>query len=219
MPDPVSPPPATLPVVDVSERVVRPRGKRLGFPTLIAGLAAIAVIVVAAVLLLNRRGAPDAASAPPASQHVAQPPVAPPSSASPSAPSAAQPAQAGGGLETGIVTLRPVWVRVLVDGERAVERELRGNERIPLRAQRTIAIRAGDAGALRVLIAGRDQGTLGRDGEVVAFEDTEAGVASAKAAGVRCIALAGTLPPVRLAQADEIVDAIDEPLLRRLLEP
>ena len=36
-------------------------GKRLGFPTLIAGLAAIAVIVVAAVFLLNRRGAPDAA--------------------------------------------------------------------------------------------------------------------------------------------------------------
>ena len=53
----------------------------------------------------------------------------------------------------------------------------------------------------------------------MAFEDTEAGVASAKAAGVRCIALAGTLPRARLAQADEIVDAIDEPLLRRLLEP
>ena len=28
-------------------------------------------------------------------------------------------------------------------------------------------IRAGDAGALRVMIAGQDQGTLGRDGEVV----------------------------------------------------
>ena len=55
--------------------------------------------------------------------------------------------------------------------------------------------------------------------EVVAFEDTEAGVASAKAADVRCIALAGTLPHARLAQADEIVDAIDEQLLRRLLEP
>jgi beta-phosphoglucomutase-like phosphatase (HAD superfamily) len=56
-------------------------------------------------------------------------------------------------------------------------------------------------------------------GEVVAFEDTEAGVASAKAAGVRCIALAATLPRARLAHADEIVEAIDEPLLHRLLEP
>jgi beta-phosphoglucomutase-like phosphatase (HAD superfamily) len=68
-------------------------------------------------------------------------------------------------------------------------------------------------------------GLLGRHasglvpGEVVAFEDTEAGVASAKAAGVRCVALAGTLPRARLRQADEIVETIDEPLLRRLLEP
>ena len=53
--------------------------------------------------------------------------------------------------------------------------------------------------------------------EVTAFEDTEAGVLSAKAAGLRCIALARTLPPDRLAAADEIVDAIDEPLLRRAI--
>ena len=53
--------------------------------------------------------------------------------------------------------------------------------------------------------------------EVVAFEDTEAGVASAKSAGVRCIALARTLPPERLRLADEIVDTIDEALLHRLL--
>ena len=53
--------------------------------------------------------------------------------------------------------------------------------------------------------------------EVVAFEDTEAGVASAKAAGLSCLALSGTLPPERLAQADELVSAIDVPLIRRLL--
>jgi beta-phosphoglucomutase-like phosphatase (HAD superfamily) len=56
-----------------------------------------------------------------------------------------------------------------------------------------------------------------RPDEVVAFEDTEAGVASAKSAGVRCIALARTLPPERLRLADEIVAAVDESLLRRLL--
>jgi len=54
--------------------------------------------------------------------------------------------------------------------------------------------------------------------EVVAFEDTEAGVASAKGAGLRCIALARTLPPERLAAADEIVAAIDADLLRRVLD-
>jgi beta-phosphoglucomutase len=53
--------------------------------------------------------------------------------------------------------------------------------------------------------------------EVVAFEDTEAGVASAKAAGLRCIAVLGTLPAARLAEADEIAEQIDIALLERLL--
>ena len=58
-----------------------------------------------------------------------------------------------------------------------------------------------------------------RPDEVVAFEDTEAGVASAKAAGLRCLAVLGTLAPERLAAADEIVPAIDVGLMRRLLAP
>lgn len=53
--------------------------------------------------------------------------------------------------------------------------------------------------------------------DAIAIEDTEAGVLSAKAAGMRCVAVRGTLPPARLAAADEIVAALDEPLLRRLL--
>ena len=59
---------------------------------------------------------------------------------------------------------------------------------------------------------------LGLDAaEAVAFEDTEAGIAAAKAAGLRCIAVRGTLPDDRLAAADELVDAIDVALLERLL--
>ena len=54
-------------------------------------------------------------------------------------------------------------------------------------------------------------------GEVIVLEDTEAGIASAKAAGMRCIAVLGTLKPERLAAADEIVPAIDVALMRRLL--
>jgi len=53
--------------------------------------------------------------------------------------------------------------------------------------------------------------------DVVAFEDTEAGVASAKGAGTRCIAVLGTQPPERLAAADELVEAIDVALMRDLL--
>jgi beta-phosphoglucomutase len=55
--------------------------------------------------------------------------------------------------------------------------------------------------------------------DVLVFEDTEAGITSAKDAGVRCIAVRGTLPDERLAGAgaDELVDAIDVELMRRLL--
>jgi beta-phosphoglucomutase len=51
----------------------------------------------------------------------------------------------------------------------------------------------------------------------VAFEDTEAGVSSAKDAGLYCVAVRGTLPEDRLARADELVDAIDVALVERLL--
>jgi beta-phosphoglucomutase-like phosphatase (HAD superfamily) len=53
--------------------------------------------------------------------------------------------------------------------------------------------------------------------DVVAFEDTESGVASAKAAGLRCVALVGTHPPDRLGRADELVDAIDVAVMRQIV--
>jgi beta-phosphoglucomutase-like phosphatase (HAD superfamily) len=53
--------------------------------------------------------------------------------------------------------------------------------------------------------------------EAVAFEDTEAGVASAKAAGLRCIAVTGTHPPDRLRLADELVAALDVDVLSAVL--
>jgi HAD superfamily hydrolase (TIGR01509 family) len=56
-----------------------------------------------------------------------------------------------------------------------------------------------------------------RADEVVVFEDTEAGIASAKGAGMSCIAVLGTLAPERLAAADEVVERIDVSLLQRLL--
>jgi beta-phosphoglucomutase len=53
--------------------------------------------------------------------------------------------------------------------------------------------------------------------EVAVLEDTEAGVAAAKAAGMHVVALLGTLAPERLAAADEIVSGLDVDLLRRLV--
>jgi beta-phosphoglucomutase len=54
--------------------------------------------------------------------------------------------------------------------------------------------------------------------DVLAFEDTEAGIESALAAGLRVIAVRGTLDPHRLAAAEEIVDGLDVDLMRRVLE-
>jgi beta-phosphoglucomutase len=53
--------------------------------------------------------------------------------------------------------------------------------------------------------------------EAVAFEDSEAGVAAAKAAGLHCIALEGTVGIDRLAAADEVVGLLDVELMQRLL--
>ncbi len=54
--------------------------------------------------------------------------------------------------------------------------------------------------------------------DAVVFEDTEAGIASARAAGVgRVLAMRTTLEPHRLVAADELLDRIDVDVMRRLL--
>jgi len=52
---------------------------------------------------------------------------------------------------------------------------------------------------------------------MVAFEDTEAGVAAAKAAGLYCVGVLGTHPPNRLATADELVERLERDVVARLL--
>jgi beta-phosphoglucomutase-like phosphatase (HAD superfamily) len=72
-----------------------------------------------------------------------------------------------------------------------------------------------DPEGYRLALAALGDGLAARD--VVAFEDTEAGVASATGAGLRCLAVRGTLPDARLAGAERIVDAIDLGLVRSLV--
>jgi beta-phosphoglucomutase len=53
--------------------------------------------------------------------------------------------------------------------------------------------------------------------ELLVFEDTDVGLAAAKAAGARVVGLTRTVGAARMSAADELAERIDVPLLRRLL--
>ena len=172
----VTPAPAHLPVsapwgVSAASEAVsqaaaagsaRPRAAYVG-----VSLAALAVVVVG-VMLWRSAGAPDTSAAqsptaPAASTAQAAPPAAAPVAPAPAAVMPAGPPRA---LTVEFVTVRPVWARITIDGRRGMEREFKANERFPFGADRAIIVRAGDAGAIRLIVNGKDLGVLGRDGQV-----------------------------------------------------
>lgn len=142
-------------------------------PALIAPLLALVLVGAGAAWWILRPAAPvsppDAAAA--VSPGQATPPATPPAADATPAPGAGEPAPAPAAPPpvpaAELTTTRNVWVRVIVDGERVLERELAADSRIPLTPTRTIVIRTGDAGAVRLTIGGKDQGILGREGQVV----------------------------------------------------
>ena len=167
---PLSPtPPPVVPVMEEVRPVVatydepRPHRARVAAsrrPLPRTGVIVGAVAVVATGFMLTRtwRGSPDDRSA-------ATSTAAPTQSgaiAGAIAPSATQPIP--GMLQGELAAVRRVWIRATVDGARVVERELQANERVTLRPARTIVVRAGDAGAVRIVLDGRDQGLLGANG-------------------------------------------------------
>ena len=152
----------------VMDRPGRPRAAYVG-----VALAALAVVVVG-TLLWRSAGAPVGPATqadPPAVSAASTSPAAPPAAApAATAPAPAAPAGPLRALNIEFVTVRPVWARITVDGRRAMEREFAAEQRIPFGADRAIAIRAGDAGAIRLVVDGKDLGVLGRDGQI--FERT-----------------------------------------------
>ena len=157
---PPAPSAEPMPVVPVA--VPSPAPRRRNRRVLVGVGAGIGVAIAAATFALrDRRSAPDIAAPAPTSAEPARIVQPPPAAAV--APPAQAPVPAGG-VNVEIVTRRRVWIRVMLDGKRAFEREVPAEERIPLRAEHSIVIRAGDAGAVAVVWNGQDAGPLGRDG-------------------------------------------------------
>lgn len=159
----VHPAVAELPPLPVVEPALRSSGPSAGQqkrPALLAIVAGgVAVVITAGVLMTRSAGTQSQSGSKDPGlpiPHSTVPPVT-------QKPGPVAPAASG----TEIHALRRVWVRVIVDGTRAVERELRADERVALPSGRTIVIRTGDAGAIRLTMNGQDRGTLGSEGEVV----------------------------------------------------
>jgi hypothetical protein len=170
--------PAATPIMQAAPAPKRRTGSLL--PRALGGAA----ILVASVLLLMRpwKGArsetPSFESTGGAPTTAAAPATTTPAPAATPAPPPATPVAGAHPLEAELNIQRRVWVRVLIDGQRTIERELPAGTRIPLQADRAIVIRAGDAGALRLTINGVDRGPLGKDSEIVTRTFTAPGTSA-----------------------------------------
>jgi hypothetical protein len=155
--------------IDVAALLATPRGR-----IALAAVALLTLVLLVAWLGRGSRGesiSTPRENAPAAAQAAPAPATQTPSSTTPAAPSQPGPtpvASTGAPRAVNVVlmTSRPVWTRVTVDDRKVIERELPGGQTIPLGADRTILIRAGDAGAIRVIVDGKDAGVLGRDGQI-----------------------------------------------------
>jgi hypothetical protein len=140
--------------------------------TPVLAIAAGAAILVGggllAALLWNRSPEPVIDATATAGTPAAATPA--PTPAPEPGPVSAPPAAAPAAIPPGASELaidRQVWMRVIVDGARVLEREVPAGTRIPLAAEKTIVIRTGDAGAVRLSLRGGASTPLGREGEVV----------------------------------------------------
>jgi hypothetical protein len=122
-----------------------------------AGVGAAVLVIAAAAFFALRGNGDDGA---PTDQLTAEPAAAPQPAAQPARAPVDMPPQ-----RAEISTLRQVWIRVMVDGQKVIEREFPPDTHIPLNPVSRFVVRAGDAGAVRVAIEGKDQGPVGADGQ------------------------------------------------------
>lgn len=141
---------------------------------IIAAAAVLLVVVLAIVSWIGGdSGTPASSARPPQGQNT--PASSQPGVRGPAGPARAdQPSQAGAAaaapapslpLQVELVALRKVWMRVTVDGDRAIEQEIEEGQRFRFGANRAIVVRAGDAGAVTISVDGQAATPLGRLGQ------------------------------------------------------
>jgi hypothetical protein len=146
----------------MSGRYRSPEGARGRRWVIAAGAVVLLILAVTAYRWWSpqSRGAQQPQATPAARESAAPQPPDPDAAAATPAPAVPAPP----GVE--LIAERQVWVRVTVDGRVRVERELPPGQRLPFDFQRAITIRAGDAGAVRLMVGGRDEGVMGPAGQV-----------------------------------------------------
>jgi ketosteroid isomerase-like protein len=138
--------------------------------------------------VVSRDSAPLSAAAPPViTEKVAAPAPAPAATAAPAVAS-----NAPGTLALTIEARRPSWIRAQIDGKDDAGRIYQAGETRHIYGARTVAIRAGDAGAVFVGVDGGTARALGADGVATTKQFS--------AAATPAVATANT-PPVSLTNA------------------
>lgn len=171
-PAPVAEEPHRVPAALAADAPARPRRASSRSVAAWAVVGAVVVIGAAAIAVKPWASRTPESSEPASSASPSPAASAPAPEATPSpqatAPAPAPAASSGThAIEAELIADRRVWVRVVADGEKLVERELPAGTRVPITADRAIVVRAGDAGAVRLRVNGADRGPLGRDAEVL----------------------------------------------------
>ena len=119
----------------------------------------------------TQRMAPEVLPAPAPVTDVA-PPAGRPTPSLPATPASQAPPAATGSpavaapLAIELATSREVWLRVVVDGSRSLERTVPAGQTLRFEAKTSVQFTAGDAGAVVLTVNGESRGRLGANGQV-----------------------------------------------------
>jgi hypothetical protein len=172
-PAPEAPTPAPAGAISVADETApRTTVPPSGYPAIrFIGIFAIAAVAVIAVLLYWSRGPSARVDEAPAT--TVQTPAPPVQETPAPTPAPAAPAPVAN-VNVELRTLQPVWMRVMVDGEKQREGTVPAGERLQLHAERAIVIRAGNGADVMVKTANGET-PLGVAGQPITFTFSKAG--------------------------------------------